>query len=113
MIHRGLDSNNDWVFGKGKQSFAIGVNAVMLNIKTRLRSWKGNCFFAPGEGVDWNNYLDIGTKDFLDRDIIRVILQSEGVIKILSYESVIIDRELQVEATVQTIYGTIELKEVV
>ena len=112
MIHRGLDTNDDWVFGRGKQSFAQGVDAVMLNIKTRIRSWKGDCFFAPNTGIDWNNYLDIGTKDFLDRDIIRTILQSDGVLKVLEYESEITDRNLDVTATVQTIYGPLQLTEV-
>ena len=38
------------------------------------------------DGVDWQNFLDIGKKRFLDIDIKRVILQTEGVLRISSYE---------------------------
>jgi hypothetical protein len=114
MIIRGLDSNDDWTFGRGIQNYLKNLDAVLLNIKTRLKSWKYDCFFAPAEDVDWNNYLDIGTKSFLDADIKRVILQSEGVLKVTGYESTL-DRDsraLSVECTINTIYGNIDFNEV-
>jgi len=107
MIHRALDTNNDWTFGKGKASFTRKMDALVLNVKTRLRSWRGDCFFATAEGVDYNNFLNIGTKVFLDSDVKRVILQSEGILQITSYESTIDEegRGFTAQVSVQTIYG--------
>lgn len=108
MIIRALDDNKDWTYGKGKNDYLRDVPAISLNVETRLREWKGDCFFALTNGVDYNNFLDIGTKDFLDRDIKRVIIQSEGVLKIKSYESEI-DRETRdfsANVTILTIFGS-------
>jgi len=107
MIHRNLDNDNDWQFGKGKQDYTKDLAAVLLNIKTRLKSWKGDSFTSPAEGVDYKNYLDKGTKTFLDSDVKRVILQSEGVIKIKSYSSDVnrSTRGFSAQAEILTIYG--------
>lgn len=107
MIHRNLNSDNDWNFGKGLQDYTKNLDAVSLNIKTRLQSWKSDCFFALTEGVDYNNLLDVGTKSLLDSDLKRVILQSEGVIRISSYESELdtSERGFSGEAEIVTIYG--------
>ena len=113
MIIRNLTTDNDWTFGSGIQNYKRDLAAIELNIETRLRSWKGDCFFDPAEGVDYNNFLDVGTKNFLDSDVKRVILQSEGVIKITEYESTL-DRDsraFSAIATIISIYGvsTIEV----
>lgn len=113
MIIRNLDVNSDWTFGSGIQNYKKDLAAIELNIKTRLKSWKGDCFYLPAEGVDYNNFLDVGTKNFLDSDLKRVILQSEGVIKITEYESSL-DRDtraLTVSTTIQTIFGIVTLVE--
>ena len=108
MIIRNLDVNNDWTFGSGKQNYKSELDALELNIKTRLKEWKGDCFYSPDSGVDYYNFLDVGTKDFLDMDVKRVILQSEGVLKINSYESTLnSNRSFSATATITTIYGTL------
>ena len=107
MIIRNLTVENDWTFGSGIQNYKRDLDAIELNIKTRLQSWKGDCFFLPAEGVDYNNFLDVGTKNFLDSDVKRVILQSEGVIKITEYESSL-DRDTRAfsaTATIISIFG--------
>lgn len=112
MIHRNVDSDGDWEFGKGKQSYTKDLQAILLNIKTRLKSWKGDSFSNPAEGVDYNNYLDKGTKSFLDADVKRVILQSEGVIKIKSYSSELnrSSRGFTANAEILTIYGSASIE---
>lgn len=114
MIFRALDSNSDWTFGKGKQNYLRDLDAITLNLITRLNQWKGDCYYSPAEGVDYNNFLDKGTKVFLDRDIKRVILQSEGILKINSFESVLSSdiRELEIETSINTIYGDTIVQEV-
>ena len=107
MSFRALDSNNDWTFGNGTGDYLRNQDEINVDVATRLRSWVGDCFFALAEGVDYNNLLDIGTKNLLDINIRRVILQTAGVLRINSYESVIdrLPRELTVRAEISTIFG--------
>lgn len=112
MIIRNLTVDSDWTFGSGIQNYKRDLAAIELNIKTRLKSWKGDCFYQPAEGVDYNNFLDVGTKNFLDSDVKRVILQSEGVIKITEYESSL-DRDsraFSAQATIISIFGTSQVE---
>lgn len=107
MSIRALDSNDDWTFGKGTGNYLVDENEINLNVRTRLRSWFGDCFFAVAEGVDYNNLLDIGTQNLLDNDIRRVILQTAGVLRLNSYESEInrSTRGFSAEANITTIFG--------
>ena len=115
MIIRALDTNSDWTFGKGIQNYLREKDALKLNIRSRLKSWKGDCFYEPAEGVDYNNFLDVGTKEFLDRDIKRVILQTEDVIKITEYESTLdrTSREVSIRTRIETVFGKITIDGVV
>jgi hypothetical protein len=109
---RAVDANNDWMFGSGQQSYKQGIYALGQQIRTRLLSWRNDCFFAPAEGVDWNNYLGTSTKRMLDADICRVINQTGGVVKITSYESSITAQRLFVlTVKIDTIYGSVEINE--
>jgi hypothetical protein len=113
MQVRSLDANNDWIFGIGRQAYRQEKDALRQKISTRLLSWKGDCFFALAEGVDWNNYLDIGTKKLLDIDISRVINTTDGIISARDYKSYInANRTLSVAMVVRTIYGNIAISEV-
>ena len=109
MKTRALDINGDFQFGRGLQSYVTEKDALSQNILTRLRQWVGDCFFAPNEGVDWNNYLDIGRKKLLDLDVKRVILQTVGVLRISSFTSTLNaeTRNVVISASIVTIFGTI------
>lgn len=115
MKTRGLDSDDDWEFGRGQQSYVSDKDAVAQNVKTRLRSWKRDCFFDVDTGVDWTNYLDKGKKTQLDLDIKRVILQTAGVLRINRFSSTLDSgkRNLTVTVTIDTIYGSITIEEAV
>ena len=107
MIIRNTTAVGDWTYGKGLSDYLTKLDAILGNVKTRLQSWVGDCFFAPAEGVDYNNYLDKNTEDLLISDLKRVIVQSEGVLRITIFESVL-DRDLRDLRTVceiETIYG--------
>ncbi len=84
MIIRKINGENDWTFGKGLSNYATNEEAVAENIKTRLLSWVGDCFFAPNEGVDWKSRLDIGQQAALEQELRAVILQSYGAVGINS-----------------------------
>ena len=108
MIVRALDTNYDWTFGRGIANYKSGQDAIKQNIMTRLKSWKGDCFFALLDGVDYQNLLDKNTILYLDNDIKRVILQSDGVIRIDSFTSEIDDvRGYSCNADITSIYGQI------
>lgn len=111
MIIRNSTLEGDFTFGKGLSDYLTNQDAILHNVKTRLLSWKYDCFYATAEGVDYNNLLDVGTKTLLDSDIKRNIFQSEGVIKINAFESVLDneDREYSGQATITTIFGVDKL----
>lgn len=107
MIFRNLDSNNDWIIGQGFGSYVSQNQAIGLNIKTRLQSWVGDCFFAQTAGIDWWNRL--GSKNqltLLSNDLQRVISQSSGVTGILAFNVSLVGRSVSASYTVQTIYST-------
>lgn len=109
MKTRALDSTGDWQFGRGIQSYVTEKNALKQNISTRLKSWKNDCFFAMDDGVDWQNFLDIGRKKFLDIDVKRVILQTPGVLRISSYTSTLdaVERHVTIVAEMATVFGLV------
>lgn len=109
MRIRSLDSAHDWSFGQGKQNYSREAEALHTNVITRLLSFRTDCFYAEAEGVDYFNFLAPNTKDLLDQDIKRVIMQTDGVTDIPEYESVLgtEERNLTVTATISTIYGNI------
>lgn len=111
MKTRALDTTGDWSFGRGLQSYVTEKNALKQDISTRLKQWKGDCYFALNDGVDWNNYLDIGTKELLDLDIKRVILQTGGVLRIATYSSTLnhSTRGVSIESNIDTVFGTVTL----
>lgn len=86
MIFRQITSDGDWTFGTGISGYARDENAIGLNIRTRLLSWKGNCFFALNDFVDWLSRLDKGQEANLNQELQNVILQSFGVVGINSFE---------------------------
>jgi hypothetical protein len=107
MKFRGLDVNGDWMFGQGLGSYAQGQDALALDIAARIRSWKGGCFFAPNDGVDYKNLLEKGQLKNLELALQNCIMQTPGVVKILSFAFTFSagTRSLSMNATIQTIYS--------
>lgn len=106
MIFRQLDENNDWTFGKGKNNYARENDAIGLNIKTRIKSWVGDCFFDTGAGIDWVNRLGSkNQRDLLELDLRNIILQSSGVTGIISFDSFLDGRSFSADYSVQTVYS--------
>ena len=112
MLFRTLDSNWDWKFGRGKSDFAQDALAVAYDLKTKILSWYGDCFFDAAAGVDWENIL--GSKDKkqqLDISIKNIIVSNDDVDEIVLFDSEITNREYHCRARVKTIYNeTIEVK---
>ena len=110
MKVRVLDTNNDWTFGKSL--FKRDNNAVAQSIKTKLQSWRGDCYFDLTAGVDWSNILGSKIKQLAIADIKRVISQVTGVLTIDVDFDTIDNRNLTVSYTVTTIYNDIITDEV-
>lgn len=116
MIFRELDNNHDWTWGKGLQNMTRENQAIGLNIKTRILSWVGDCFFDLQAGIDWWNRL--GSKNqrsLLELDLRRIILQSEGVTGLVEFQTNVVGRRFSASYTVNTIYSqdfqdTVELE---
>ena len=106
MIFRNLDDNGDWTFGAGNANYKTFDAAIGLNIKTRLLSWVGDCFFDLTAGIDWSNRIGVlGVKDLLELDIRRIILQSEGVVSLVAFDVNVVGRAFSATYTINTIYG--------
>lgn len=108
MTVRAIDANNDWTFGKGRNNYRSGIAEVNQNIKTRLQSFVGDCFFAKNDGLDWWGLL--GTKQILKMklQISSTILQTENVEQIFEVTfDVDAQRGLLVQYNVLTSYGVL------
>lgn len=107
MIVRAIDGQGDWLFGKGKNDYKSGNNAISQNIQTRLLSFLGDCFFDLNAGIDWWNRLGAKDKTALNLDVSSVILNTAGVTGLLQL-SITLDaqRVLTITYRVQTIYST-------
>jgi hypothetical protein len=106
MKIRNLTSDGDWRFGKGLQSYLTAQDAIALDIKTYLKLWTGNCFFALQAGVNWRQYLDKNQKQRLLAGLQTAIMGRFGVMS-LTQLSAVLDRNsrvMVVRYTVTTIY---------
>lgn len=114
MIFRNLDTNHDWTFGNSKSNYVSGNQEIALNIKTRVLSFLGNCFFATDEGIDWFNLLDYRYQDRLENAVQEVVIQTPGVVGINSIDILTTaDRKIRIAYDIQTIYSSSYTDEVV
>jgi hypothetical protein len=106
MITRGVDGANDWLFGKGRNDYKRDIFAVAQNVKTRLQSFLGDCFFQSNAGIDWFNLLGDKNLPALELAISSVILNTSGVVGIVEISTTVGDnREVITQYTIDTVYG--------
>ena len=98
MIIRNLDSDGDWSFGKGKQSYVNGQNAVALNIKTRIRMFKYDCFWdMVNVWVDWLGLMrQKNSGGQVALSCRSVILKSFGVTRLNQLSAAVVNRKLSI-----------------
>lgn len=107
MIVRTIDTIGDWTFGKGKNNYRKDNDAITQNIKTRLLSFLGDCFFDVTAGIDWFTFLGSKNQLALNLAISAVILNTEFVTGILQLSvNLNTDRNFSVSYRVQTTYST-------
>jgi outer membrane protein assembly factor BamA len=104
---RGLDSNNDWIFGIGANAYLTANAEVAINIQTRVLSFLNDCFFDTGAGLNWWALLGSKNQAALQLSIGTVILNTNNVTGNLQL-SVIYNsqtRGLSIVYKVQTTYS--------
>lgn len=108
MRVRGIDSNGDWLFGKGKSDYKYDQLALAQIIQTRLSSFIGDCFFATNDNIDWFNLMGSRNLRDLRLAIAATILNTEAV-NSLSELNVNInsDRNVTIQYSVLSVFGEI------
>ena len=112
-MFRSLDSNNDWNFGNNLESYVTTQQEIALNLKTRIMSFLGDCFFATDEGIDWWNLLDYRYQDRLENAVQDVVKNTPGVTAINSVDVLVgANRKIKIQYDIQTIYSTSYIEEI-
>lgn len=108
MIIRQVDANGDWTFGKGLANYAKNEQAIDQNVKTRILSWIGDCFFALQDGIDWKSRLDVGQQLNLESEIKANIVAAFGVVGVtsLSFKFDPSNRLETIHYDIQTIFSS-------
>lgn len=105
MLFRNLE-NGDWTFGRGLQGYVSDADAIVLNVKTRLKSWIGDCFFDQKMGIDWQNRLArFDQRETLSSEIQKMILETDGVLSIDRLDWSMNDRVFSANYTINTVYS--------
>jgi len=100
-----LDSNKDWTFGKGKANYAINSEAIRQNLETRLLSFANDWFLDITLNIDWLNIF--GNKNngqTIKNEVTRVVLETEGVLTLDTYEIEVTKRETTIKITFTDIF---------
>ena len=112
MIYRMLDSDGDYVFGRGKHAYLEGIDAVAQAIKTRLLLLYAEWWEDREDGLPlWEQILAApGSQDSLTAvDLVfkERIEGTTGVLSLLGYESDFDrdNRKYTFKAAVETMYG--------
>ena len=114
MSVRALDKNGDWTFGVGRANYISGKAAINQNVSTRLKSFKNDNPLNMSSDIDWISLLGRkGTESDILKEIERVTLQTDGVIKVTKLEVAKTHNRVQsILLTYDTIYdrdNTIEV----
>lgn len=109
-IRKNENGQEEFCFGHGYTDYKHESSCVEQDIETALYEFKNDCFFDLNAGIDWKARLGYyGQKEYLDEDIQNIILSRNGVINITDFNSNIIDRIYNCQASVLTIYSDEEL----
>jgi hypothetical protein len=114
MRYRQQDDGGDYVFGQGSNFLVDSPAGVAQAIKTRLLLLTNEWFLDMREGTAYNpKILGHNTHGTRDAEIQSRILGTQGVTSIDAYSSSVdATRSMEVTATVSTLYGPVQLNEI-
>ena len=105
-MFRNLDADGDWTWGNSKNNYVIENQEIGLNVKTRVLSFLGDCFFAVNEGIDWWNLLDYRYQDRLENAVSEVVKDTPGVTALNNVDILVnSDRNIRIWYDIQTVYS--------
>lgn len=97
--------DEDWTFGNGKADYLTQDNEILQNVKTRIRSFKGDWFLDQEAGIDWFNLLsDKETSEQILKELDRVVLSTDGVVRIVEMTIDVQGRDATIFINLDTIY---------
>ncbi len=106
MRVRITDNEGDWTFGQSELNYAKQQKAIEFDIIQKLREWWQDCFFALENGIAWSIRLGShNQKELLDSDIQETITSVDGVLEILSFNSIVNERRYRAEVQIYTIFS--------
>lgn len=109
MIVRGIDSDGNWLFGRGKNDYKKNNAAIAQMITTRLKSFLGDCFFDVTDGIDWFVLLGGKSSQAVSIAVSSVILNTEGVTALLDLSVDLSQtRVITIGCSVETVYGRLQ-----
>jgi len=110
VIIRALTATGDWQFGRGIQDYLRNEQAIALNVKTRLRSFLNDNFWATDFGIDWWNLL--GQKNPAAQTGVllacrEMLANSYGVVRINSVAATTepVTRKLTITYNIDTVFS--------
>ena len=105
---RGSAISDDWCFGKGLSDYLSGDLAIAKDIATKVRTFRGECFFDNDVGVRWFSIL--GQKDLsaVTFELREVIFNVDGVVKVTDFtiDSLGEERTLMLRYWIDTVNST-------
>lgn len=105
---RGSAISEDWVFGKGLSDYLSDDLSIAKDIATKVRTFRGECFFDGGTGVRWFSILGQKNTAPILLELAEVIYAVDGVIRItdLQLEPLNSDRTLVLRYFIDTVNST-------
>ncbi|SFE43276.1 hypothetical protein SAMN04487969_102492 [Paenibacillus algorifonticola] len=118
MRYRKLDPTGDYQFGRNKNDFLVDVGAVAQAISTSLKLLEDEWWEDTQIGLPlFQNILgQPGTPEnvqAVDLLVQGIISNVEGVRGIEDFESLYENRKYVLNCTVETIYGSVQVNEVI
>lgn len=106
MKYRKLDADGDYTLGTSNDFTQNKPETVAQSVVTRLQLLTGEWFLDVTDGTPWmTQILGNHSKQDVDSIIKDRILSTSGVTEIVSFDSVVTNRNLSIDATINTIYG--------
>ncbi len=119
MIYRRLDANGDYVFGANRQAFIAGTDAVAQAVYTRLKLLLEEWWEDTEDGFPLFQSI-LGARTATGKPAIDLIVQDRirgttDVTDILEFTSNFDadTRQYTIQCQIDTVYGQIDLGEVV
>lgn len=107
-LFRGTVESEDWNFGKGLSDYLADDLAIAKDIATKVRTFRGECFFDGAIGVRWFSILGEKNSAAVLFELQEVIYNVDGVTSItdIVIEPLNADRELVLRYWVNTVNST-------